>query len=477
MIRKIISTTLFIPFVLFVTSQKVILSETRNYIDEILEEKDDKIFIDYSEIDKIILNNTEIKSLQELVTSSKFDLSSKISKRNPTLNLQANGLPKYVEGKNYNSSSQNTKTSQISANPSLNIRWDLIDPLRDSEIKIAKINYKLAKNNLEIKKKDLIQEAKVRYHRYQKSYENIQNQKFALDLSTTSLKNAEAKLNSGIGTKFEVLEAEAQLSRDEQKLNEKKIEYRINEIALKEILNLKGDYKIIKKQKLTGFWNHKLNKNIKEGLARNLSLENSSLQKSIKENQARSFLNANKPKLYISNTFSSTFSKGDSLAVNLDNNKSSSSYTNTIGLNFSWNIFNGGENKKSYRSNKSAAKAEEYSYNNLKNILKTNISKAYLNLKLNEEKISSSLKEISSTNESLRLARLRYEVGITTLKDVLVIQKELSAAKTKKINAIFNYNLNLDELERLTYLDISNNCYPNDNDETNSKDSICALKI
>ena len=477
MIRKIISTTLFIPFILFVTSQKVILSETRNYIDEILEEKDDKIFIDYSEIDKIILNNTEIKSLQELVTSSKFDLSSKISKRNPTLNLQGNGFPKYVEGKNYNSSSQNTKTSQISANPSLNIRWDLIDPLRDSEIKIAKINYKLAKNNLEIKKKDLIQEAKARYHRYQKSYENIQNQKFALDLSTTSLKNAEAKLNSGIGTKFEVLEAEAQLSRDEQKLNEKKIEYKINEIALKEILNLKGDYKIIKKQKLTGFWNHKLNKNIKEGLARNLSLENSSLQKSIKENQARSFLNANTPKLYISNSFSGTFSKGDSLAVNLDNDKSSSSYTNTIGLNFSWNIFNGGQNKKSYRSNKSAAKAEEYSYNNLKNILKTNISKAYLNLKLNEEKISSSLKEISSTNESLRLARLRYEVGITTLKDVLVIQKELSAAKTKKINAIFNYNLNLDELERLTYLDISNNCYPNDNDETNSKDSICDLKI
>ena len=477
MIRKIISTTLFIPFILFVTSQKAILSETRNYIDEILEEKDDKIFIDYSEIDKIILNNTEIKSLQELVTSSKFDLSSKISKRNPTLNLQANGLPKYVEGKNYNSSSQNTKTSQISANPSLNIRWDLIDPLRDSEIKIAKINYKLAKNNLEIKKKDLIQEAKVRYHRYQKSYENIQNQKFALDLSTTSLKNAEAKLNSGIGTKFEVLEAEAQLSRDEQKLNEKKIEHTINEIALKEILNLKGDYKIIKKQKLTGFWNHKLNKNIKEGLERNLSLENSSLQKSIKENQAQSFLNASKPKLYISNSFSSTFSKGDSLAVNLDNDKSSSSYTNTIGLNFSWNIFNGGQNKKSYRSNKSAAKAEEYSYNNLKNILKTNISKAYLNLKLNEEKISSSLKEISSTNESLRLARLRYEVGITTLKDVLVIQKELSTAKTKKINAIFNYNLNLDELERLTYLDISNNCYPNENDETNSKDSICDLKI
>ena len=35
---------------------------------------------------------------------------------------------------------------------------DLIDPLRGSEIKIARDNYKIAQNNFEIKRKDLIQE-------------------------------------------------------------------------------------------------------------------------------------------------------------------------------------------------------------------------------------------------------------------------------------------------------------------------------
>ena len=54
-----------------------------------------------------------------------------------------------------------------------------------------------------------------------------------------------------------------------------------------------------------------------------------------------------------------------------------------------------------------------YTYQqNLKNVLTTNISKAYLNLKLNEEKIISSLKEIESSKESVRLSRLRYDVGI-----------------------------------------------------------------
>ena len=105
--------------------------------------------------------------------------------------------------------------------------------------------------------------------------------------------------------------------------------------------------------------------------------------------------------------------------------------------------------------------------------MQTNIRKAYLNLKLNEEKISSSIKEVSSTKESLRLARLRYEVGISTLKDVLIRQKELSNAKSNKINAIYNYNLSLDELERLTFLEISKNCLDNNDSTINDRESIC----
>ena len=477
MLRKIINSTLFLPLGFLVTFQQSLLSENKNFIDEVIEENEGKIFIDHQEIKNIILNNNdELKSLKELIEAASFNLSSKIAKRYPSINLQANGLPKYVAGRNYSNNSSTTKTSQLSANPSLNIRWDLIDPLRGPEIKIARENLKVANNNYEIKRKDLIQEASTRFHKYQKSSQDIINKRFALDLSITSLENAQAKLDAGIGTKFEVLEADAQLSRDKQSLNEKKIEYQIHKISLKEIMNLKGDFEIKKEQKLSGYWNYKLNKNINNGLEKNLSLKNISLQKSIKDNEAISFLNSNKPNIYISNSLSSTFTKGNSLAVEIDPSEYGSSFSNTISLNLSWNIFNAGQNKNSYKSRKALARGEEYSYNNLKNTLKTNITKAYLNLKLNEEKILSTSKEISSTKESLRLSRLRYDVGISTLKDVLVRQKELSDAKSKKINAIYNYNLNLDELERLTFLEISNNCLDNHN-TINQNESICNIPI
>ena len=475
MLKRVINPTLFLPVALCMNSINVLSSETNNYIDNVLEEKSNTIFVNYQDIEKIVLNNQELKSLQNLVNSASFNLSSQIAQRYPSLDFQANGLPKYVSGKQYTNNSPTLKTSQFTANPSLNIKWDLIDPLRGPEIKIAKENYNIAKNNYEIKKKDLIQEARVRFHQYQKSYQDIQNKNFTLDLSTTSLVNAKAKLNAGIGTKFEVLEAEAQLSRDQQSLNEKKIEHEINKISLQEILNINGNFQSNKEQNLIGFWNHSLNKNINEGLDKNLSLKNLLLQKSIKKSQANSFLAQNKPNVYISNTFSSTFSKGESLSTDVDSEKSGSNYTNTISLNFAWSIFNGGQNKNSFKSKIEEAEAEEFAYKNLKNVLSTNISKAYLNLKLNEQKILSSLKEIESSEESVRLSRLRYDVGISTLKDVLVRQNELSNAKSKNINAVYNYNLNLDELERLTFLEKSENCADKNMNKVKDRESICNI--
>jgi len=156
MLRRVINPFLFLPLALSINSMNVLSSETKNYIDNILEEKSNIKYVDYQEIEKIVLNNQELRSLQNLVASASFNLSSQISKRYPSLDFQANGLPKYVAGKKYNSNSPTLKTSQFTANPSLNIKWDVIAPLRESEIKIANTNYKIVENNYEIKKKDLI---------------------------------------------------------------------------------------------------------------------------------------------------------------------------------------------------------------------------------------------------------------------------------------------------------------------------------
>lgn len=67
-------------------------------------------------------------------------------------------------------------------------------------------------------------------------------------------------------------------------------------------------------------------------------------------------------------------------------------------------------------------------------------------------------------------------MGISTLKDVLIRQKELSDARSKNIDAIYKYNLNLDQLERLTFLKINTNCTDQSIDESNDQSySICDI--
>ena len=96
-----------------------------------------------------------------------------------------------------------------------------------------------------------------------------------------------------------------------------------------------------------------------------------------------------------------------------------------------------------------------------------------MNLLKNKDKLISTKQEILASKEALRLARLRYDAGISTLKDVLIRQKELTHSQSKNIDAIYNYNINLDQLERLTFLIKNKDCNSDINTNENSKDSIC----
>ena len=65
--------------------------------------------------------------------------------------------------------------------------------------------------------------------------------------------------------------------------------------------------------------------------------------------------------------------------------------------------------------------------------------------------------------------------GVTAVINASACGVIETAAKSKQINAVYNYNLNLDELERLTFLEISKNCLDNNNNKSNAKESICNI--
>ena len=86
MLRRVINPFLLLPLTLSMNTFNVLSSEIKNYIDNVLEEKSNVTFIDYQEIEKLVLNNQELKSLQNPIRFcslfvSKSPLTLRISLR------------------------------------------------------------------------------------------------------------------------------------------------------------------------------------------------------------------------------------------------------------------------------------------------------------------------------------------------------------------------------------------------------------
>ena len=59
MLRKFIHPILIFPICFFINSQKALLSETNNNIEEVIKEKESEIFLNYSEIVDLTLKNNQ----------------------------------------------------------------------------------------------------------------------------------------------------------------------------------------------------------------------------------------------------------------------------------------------------------------------------------------------------------------------------------------------------------------------------------
>ena len=62
----------------------------------------------------------------------------------------------------------------------------------------------------------------------------------------------------------------------------------------------------------------------------------------------------------------------------------------------------------------------------------------------------------------MRLARLRFAAGVTTQREVVDNQRDLTRAQTRHVQALSDYNITIAELRRYTGLDQVGACPPLD---------------
>ena len=419
------------------------------------------------------VNNPQLKAVESQVKQAKSVLRAAISRWYPTLNLNANGLPQYLSGEQQTFDSGRselvdpatnlpmqdgrlTNTEAWSVNFGAQLNWNLIDPGRVPEIAAARDSYERARDAYLIALRDLRLSATTSYNDLQLRDDKVKIGTQSVKASLVSLRDARARFQAGVATKLEVLEAETQLARDQQLLTDSLNEQFKSRRGLAALLNLPQDVTptAANPSAVVGIWEPSLQESIISAYAFREELDQYILDISINNSNANEALAAVQPSLSLFNTFSTQRLQGETNAEPpVEKGVYGWSFDNAVGLSASWNVFDGGRASAEYRRSKLRAEESEYKFAEERNSIRKEVEDVFYDLSANQQDIRTGSREVLSATESLRLARLRFQAGVTTQREVVDTQRDLTKAQIGYVQAIAAYNNSIAALRRYTGLD------------------------
>ena len=414
------------------------------------------------------VNNPNLKAVAAQVDQAQNNLRAQIALWYPTLNINANALPSYTGGQqSFGDSSQFTPDGLTSTNrwfygASVQAQWALINPQRVPAIAAARDSFEKAKDAYLVTLRDLRLQVDVAYFTLQQSDDSVRIGQESVRASVISLRDARARYQAGVATKLEVLEAETQLARDQQLLTESLAAQAIARRTLAALLDLPQQVTPTAKDpaRVVGTWQPSLQESIIAAYAFREELDQALLDISIANSNANQALGAVQPFLNVFNTLiAGRYQGNQNVLVDLPGSQGWN-VDNSVGLSVTWNIFDGGAAAARSRASKSQAKQFTYQFAQRRDEIRRDVEISFYELEKNNRNLTTTAREVLSAREALRLARLRLEAGVTTQREVVNNQRDLTNAEVRHSNAISDYNKRLAELRRRTGLDQIALCTP-----------------
>ncbi len=419
------------------------------------------------------VNNPNLKAVASQVEQAQSNLRAQISAWYPTINLTTqNNFPALRNNYSFQNSSTGlfaptgpTRGALVGAAMNIGINWDLINPQRVPQIAAARDNFEKAQNQYLIALRDLRLQAAQAYFDLQLSDEGVRIGQESVRASLVSRKDARARFQAGVSTKLDVLQAETQLARDQQLLTNQLSSQAIARRSLAALLALPQDVTPTAKEpaRVLATWIPSLQESIVAAYAFREELDQVLLDISIANSNANASLGAAQPFLSIVNNFGWDRANGqtnvpDGQSINF--NDYAYSLDNAIGLNLRWTIFDGGRAAAEFRQQKQAAEQNRFNFASRRDSIRFEVETSFYQLLQNNRDITTTSREVISSREALRLARLRFQAGVTTQREVVDSQRDLTQAEVRYATAVTDYNKRLAELRRRTGLDQVAFCKP-----------------
>ena len=439
------------------------------------------------------VNNPLLEAEAIRVEEAKSRLRAEISAWYPTLNLSTSRLkfPGRNFGSNYRNFGKSTadpdstarKNAKKEANPDLELDrfgewwgqtqtygasanvtldWKLIDPKRVPNIAAARDQYEKAKNQYLITLRDLRLRTAVDYFLLQGFDTDVLTFTAAVQASLVQVRDSRAKLQAGVATKLDVLEAETQLARDQAQLTRALRDQSQQQRELSKLLNLPQNVTPSASDKIEvlGVWQPSLQESIVAANKFREELDNIILDISIANSRANSFLGDIQPFLSIAGDagWSQLFGQSKVEREYVNMGMVAQDLDQSIYMGLTWKLFDGGRSQALAREQRQKAKESEYLFAEERNKIRLEVEDDFYDLQLHARNLITSSRAVISSREAYRLSVLRFQAGVGTQRNVIDNQRDVTQAEVQYTDTIVDYNNTLAALRRRTGLDLVARC-------------------
>ncbi len=260
--------------------------------------------------------------------------------------------------------------------------------------------------------------------------------------ATRSLSDAQLQEKAGVGTRFDILRAQVQLATANQNLTNAQGQQRIARRNIAQLLSvdLNTEFTAADPVRELGNWGYSLEDSVILAFKNRPEAKQQLVRRNISEQQQVVAASGTAPQV-------SLFTNYNLGTIN-SFNSTQDSYS--LGAQLSWSFFDGGSAGAQVTQQQIGQEIFENQYTSTRNQIRFQVEQAYFNLGTSQKNIITSSQALRQAEESLKLARLRFQAGVGTQTDVINAQTELATARGNRITAIVNYNRSLSNLRIAT---------------------------
>jgi outer membrane protein TolC len=333
--------------------------------------------------------------------------------------------------------------AQLSLDADLTVNYDLFTSgARSARIRAAESQVRLQQLEVERTLEQLQLEVTTDYYDLQESDEEVRISQADLERAQQSLRDAEALERAGVGTRFDVLQAQVDLANTEQQLVQNLSQQQISRRQLAERLSLTESVDISAADPVEPRerWELTLEESIILAYRNRAELQQQLEQREVSDQQRRIALAALGPQISLSAGYQIDNS------FNVDETEFSDQYT--LRLQAQIRLFDGGAARANSDQEEANIAIAETRFAQARNQVRREVEQAFYSLDANFDNIQTTTLALQQATEALRLARLRFQAGVGTQTDVLRSQTELTRAERNQLRAILGYNRSLVQLRR-----------------------------